>query len=244
MLTTVTQSEIGGSGPTQIWVDGRRFRSAHEVVPISSGSPDAVCFTSSGRLLPNQQVQIVSESGATLGDGRAGEILVKSDCLFDGYYNRPDMTAKALIDGWYYTGDIGFCLDGELYVIGRKKELLIVGGENIYPQDIEELVTAHPAIHDGRAIAVGAYNPDLGTEEIVVVAEVEDEAMLSDSAMLEQEIRNRVVSGMGVAVKTIFLKPPKWIVKSSAGKAARSATREKLAREHPELKIEFQEQLA
>ena len=89
-----------------------------------------------------------------------GEILIKSDCLFDGYYNRPDLTAQAIVDGWYHTGDLGFLLDGELYVVGRKKDLLIIGGENIYPQDIEEIVASHPAIHDGRVIAMGVYNPD------------------------------------------------------------------------------------
>ena len=131
--------------------------------------------------------------------------------------------------------------NGELYVVGRKKDLLIIGGENIYPQDIEEIVAGHPAIHDGRVIAMGVYNPDLGTEDIVVVAEVEREELLANSMAVEQEIRSRVVAGLGVAVRTVFLKPPKWIVKSTAGKAACSATREKLLKEHPELNREPQE---
>ena len=148
------------------------------------------------------------------------------------------LTAQAMVDGWYGTGDLGFTLEGELYVVGRKKDLLIIGGENIYPQDIEESVAGHPAVHDGRAVAMGLYNPDLGTEDIVVVAELENEDLLTNAVAIEQEIRTRVVAGMGVAVKTIFLKPPKWIVKSTAGKAARSATREKLLAEHPELNAE------
>jgi hypothetical protein len=85
---------------------------------------------------------------------------------------------------------------------------------------------------------MGVYNPSLGTEDVVVVAEVEREELLPDAGRLEQEIRSRVVAGLGIAVRTIFLKPPKWIVKSTAGKAARSATREKLLREHPELNTE------
>ena len=108
-----------------------------------------------------------------LEDGSVGEILIKSDSLFAGYYNRPDLTATAIIDGWYHTGDLGFCLEDELFVVGRKKDLLIVGGENFYPQDIEEIVGSHSAIRDGRVVAMGVYNPDLGTDEIVVVAEVE-----------------------------------------------------------------------
>jgi fatty-acyl-CoA synthase len=235
----VTQTPVDRKGgPVVISADGQQFRSAHRIVPVAAGTAGSVSFTSSGRLLPHQEVRIVSDSGAVRADGYVGEILIKSDCLFDGYYNRPDLTAKALVDGWYHSGDLGFCLDGELYVVGRKKDLLIIGGENIYPQDIEEIVASHPAIHDGRAIAMGVYSPTLGTEEIVAVAEVEREELLANAVEIEREIRSQVVAGLGVAVRTIFLKPPKWIVKSTAGKAARSTTREKLLREHPELNVE------
>ena len=235
----VTQSDIS-CGPTTILADGPQFRSAHRILPVQPGTPLSIPFTSSGRLLPKQQVRIISADGAILVDDCAGEILIQGDCLFQGYYNRPDLTARAMVDGWYRTGDLGFLHDGELYVVGRKKDLLIVGGENIYPQDIEEIVSSHSCVHEGRAVAMGLYNPDLGTEDIVVVAEVEKEESLANAAALEREIRSAIVAGLGIAVKTIFLKPPRWIVKSTAGKAARSATREKLLNEHPELNADAQ----
>jgi fatty-acyl-CoA synthase len=231
---TVTQSDIDAAGPQTVWVDAQQFRSAHRVVPLAEDTAGALSFTSSGRPLPNQQIRIITDDGENASPDSVGEIAIHSDCLFTGYYNRPDLSAQAFVDGWYCTGDLGFLLDGELYVAGRKKDLLIVGGENIYPQDIEEIVGSHPSIHDGRVIAMGVYNPDLGTQEIVVVAEVERAELLHESAALEQQIRSSIVAGLGIAVKSIILKPPKWIVKSTAGKAARSATKEKLMREHPE----------
>jgi len=224
-----------GTGPQVIWADGQRFRVEHLIAPAAEDSAGAVCFTSSGKLLPNNEVRIVAESGEDLQEGSVGEIAIQSDSLFQGYYNRPDLTEKAIRDGWYYSGDLGFMLDGELYVVGRKKDLLIIGGENIYPQDIEEIVCSHPAIHDGRAIALGLFNPELGTEDIVVVAEVEKEEDLQQAESIEREIRTQIVANMGVAARTVFVKPPKWIVKSTAGKPARSTTKEKLLREHPEL---------
>ncbi len=232
----VTQSDIRReAGPARVWADARRFREVGEIVRVTEDAAGAISFVSSGSLLPGQEVRIVADDGTVLDQSHVGEILIRGDCLFDGYYNRPDLTAKAMTDGWYRTGDLGFVLDAELYVIGRKKDLLIVGGENIYPQDLEEIVCAHAEIHDGRAIALGVYNPELGTEDIIVVAEVEREESLARAEELEREIRQRVVAASGVAIRAVYLKPPKWIVKSTAGKAARSTTREKLLREHPEL---------
>ena len=234
----VTQSPMDGQNrPVRIWVESEVFRREHTAVPVSPKQPRAVCYVSSGRCLPDTRIRVVSETGEDLPAGGVGEILIQSDSLLSGYYNRPDLTAKALRDGWYWSGDLGFVLNGEVFVVGRKKDLIIVAGENIYPQDVEEIVSSHPAIHDGRVVAFGLYNPDLGTEEIVIAAELLKEEDLANSLAIEQELRNAVVGELGVSSRQIYLKPPKWVVKSTAGKPARSTTREKLLSEHPELRF-------
>jgi fatty-acyl-CoA synthase len=230
----VTQSEIGRR-PRRIWVDIKKLLENHQALRVSENDDGAFCFVSSGRCLPGNRTRIVSAEGRPLPDGEVGEILVHSDSLFRGYFNRPDLSEKALRQNWYWSGDLGFCLDGELYVIGRKNDLIITAGKNIYPQDVEEIVCSHPAIHDGRAVVFGLHNPDLGTEEIIVVAEVERNEDLEKALEIEQAVRGAIVAELGITVRAICLKPPRWIVKSTAGKPARSTTREKLLIEHPEL---------
>ncbi|HEY4776909.1 MAG TPA: AMP-binding protein [Candidatus Acidoferrales bacterium] len=240
----VTQSGISGaSAPSRIWIDSSKYQSERIAVSVDRGSQAAACFVSSGQCLPNNEVRIASENGESLPEGHVGEILIRSDSMLNGYYNRPDLTSLSLRDGWYWSGDLGFVLDRELYVTGRKRDLIIVGGKNIYPQDLEEIACAHPLIHDGRAVAFGLYNPDLGTEEIVLVAETEELSDLRDPSLVEKTIRASIVAELGVAPRAIYLKPPRWIVKSTAGKPARSATREKLMAEHSELRISLTNKL-
>jgi acyl-CoA synthetase (AMP-forming)/AMP-acid ligase II len=236
----ITQSDLDDPrGPRRVWIDGSTFAQQHRAVEVRADTPGAVCHVSSGRCLPGSEVRILDKSGKDLEEGWTGEILIRSDSLLTGYYNRPDLTEKAMCDGWYVSGDLGFLLDGELYVVGRKKDLIIVAGKNIYPQDIEEIVCRHPAIYDGRVVAMGVYNDALGTEDIVAVAELRDPERASEAAVISQTVRTAITSELGVTARAVYLKPPRWIVKSTAGKPARSATRAKLFAEHPELGAQY-----
>lgn len=228
----VTQS-LPGEPPRRLETDADAFRTTGRAIPPSASR--GLPLVSSGRCLPGSTVRVVSERGATVADGFVGEILIRSDSLFAGYLNRPDLTAEAFVDGWYRSGDLGFVLEGELYVVGRSKDLIIVGGKNIHPQDVEEIACAHPAIHDGRAVALGVYNPDLGTEDIVLVAELDDGAADDAAPAIARAISREVAAELGVSVRAVYLKPARWIVKSTAGKPARRDTRAKLLREHPDL---------
>jgi fatty-acyl-CoA synthase len=229
----VTQSNLD-VGPARIRASRDLLSKEHRIRPAPDGSP-SVDFLSSGRCLPGNYVKIADDQGQELPDGQVGEILIQSDSLFNGYFNRPDLTTQALRNGWYWSGDCGFVLNDEVFVTGRKSDLIIIAGKNVYPQDVEAILFAHPDIHDGRAVAFGLFNADLGTEDLIAVAEVNQEQDLVRSLAVERELRKAVTAELGVAVRAVYLKPPRWIVKSTAGKPARSATREKLLREQPEL---------
>jgi acyl-CoA synthetase (AMP-forming)/AMP-acid ligase II len=230
----VTQSRAGEL-PARVWADSERFLRGHVIECVPEGAPGSLCFVSSGRMLPNHHVGIHDDNGEILPEGRVGEIWITSDCLFQGYFSNAEATAVALIDGCYHTGDLGFLWRGELFVVGRARDLIIVAGKNIYPQDVEELAGEHPRVHDGRCVALGIVNADVGTEEIVIVVEVDDEDDLAASAEIARQVRQSVNAELGVSVRDVYVKPPRWIVKSTAGKPARTETRERLLKEHPAL---------
>jgi acyl-CoA synthetase (AMP-forming)/AMP-acid ligase II len=181
---------------------------------------------SAGRPLPETEIHILDTERRPVGERQLGEIALRSRCLLTGYYHRPDLTDKAFHDGWYLTGDLGYQADGELFVTGRRKELIIVGGKNVYPQDIEELAGEVPGVHPGRVVAFGVFNDDLGTEDIVVVAEVDD-AEGAERRRIADGIRASVARGSDVVVRQVRVVDPRWIVKTSSGKLARQANRDK-----------------
>jgi acyl-CoA synthetase (AMP-forming)/AMP-acid ligase II len=150
--------------------------------------------------------------------------------MLDGYYHRPDVTAAAFVDGFYRTGDLGYLKDGELYVTGRSKDLIIVGGKNVYPNDLEQLAGEVSGVHAGRVVAFGIFDEVQGTEEVVVVAEAEDAAVLADEAAGEEladRVRAHVTKNSDVAVRIVRIVPEKWLIKTSSGKISRTACREK-----------------
>jgi fatty-acyl-CoA synthase len=171
----------------------------------------------------------LDEKRHELPERQLGEIALRSDCMLAEYYHRPDATEKAFHNGWYLTGDLGYMADGEVYVTGRKKDLIIVGGKNIYPQDLETLAGEVEGVHPGRVVAFGVFNEDAGTEDVVIVAEVEDEAV--DRDLLANAVRQQVTRGSDIALRTVHLVGRGWLLKTSSGKIARSANRDKYLRE-------------
>jgi acyl-CoA synthetase (AMP-forming)/AMP-acid ligase II len=140
------------------------------------------------------------------------------------YFHRPDLTAKAFHDGWYLSGDYGYLAGGELFVTGRKKDLIIVAGKNVYPQDLEFIADGVRGVHPGRSVAFGVDNERTGTEDVVVLVEPEAGADESDVA---ERVRAAIAHGSDVVARDVRVVPPMWLIKTSSGKISRTRCREK-----------------
>jgi fatty-acyl-CoA synthase len=200
--------------------------------PPLDGRP-AARMLSCGPTIPGTEVRVLDPaSRQPLPERRVGELAVRSDCMLAGYYHREDATAEVFIEGWYLTGDLGYLADGEVYVTGRKKDLIIVGGRNVFPQDIEAAAGGVPGVHPGRVAAFGLFNEALGTEEVALVAEVDTPEEDSEARQaIEDAIRLAVNQGTAVSLRYIKLVNAHWLVKTSSGKTARAANREKFLQE-------------
>lgn len=238
----VTQGGI--DSPVAIdWIDRRALLEDQFARPISQeqrASDEALPMLSAGKPIQSVQLRILDEQWHDLPERRVGEIALRSHCMLSGYYHRPDLTEKALREGWYLTGDLGYLADGELYITGRKKDLIIVGGKNIYPQDLERLASEVPGVHPGRTVAFGVFNQRAGTEDVVIIAETDiqrtaDDRQAEENAhrtdQITAEIRRRVTRGSDIALRYVYLVARNWLVKTSSGKIARSANREKFLAE-------------
>jgi fatty-acyl-CoA synthase len=181
---------------------------------------------SSGKTIKGCEVKIVDENRNEIPSDMIGEIAVKSVSMFDGYRNYPEKTAEVLQDGWYYTGDYGFIFDEEYYIIGRKKDIIIVAGNNIYPEDIEDAVNKVTGVLAGRVVAFGEDDEEIGSEQISVIAET-NIAAESEHKKLKMDIIKAGID-IGITIKKVYLVPPRWLIKSSAGKPSRKANRERI----------------
>ena len=210
-------------------IDLEKFQ--HEKIAVPAKADNlSVVMVSGGPAIENSEIKIVSDQGIELPERQLGEILIKSNCMLTEYYLRPDETAQSLVDGWFKTGDLGYLAGGELYISGRKKDLIIVGGKNIYPQDIEAIVMEVEGVHPGRTVAFGIYNEEKGTEDVVVVAEIEP-THSENERTIGEEIRKRVTQSTAVALRHVFLVDEMWLIKTSSGKTARNANKAKYLKE-------------
>lgn len=201
------------------------LRTSGRAVAVAPDHPGARALVSNGPPLDGVEVRILPPDGSAAAPGGegapVGEIAVRGSIVFSGYYEDPAATAAALGDGWYRTGDIGFLDGGELFISGRIKDVIIVHGRNYYAHDIEEVVSAETGVVPGRAVAVGVANEEVGSEDVIVLAETRtaDEA---ERKALTRAIKRAIFDRLELTVRSVHLVTPGWLTKTSSGKISRS----------------------
>jgi 1-acyl-sn-glycerol-3-phosphate acyltransferase len=206
-------------------VTRRTFERLRRAEPAPLEDATALQFVSCGRPLADHQVRIVDRTARPLAERVEGRVEFRGPSVTRGYFRNPQATHVAFHDGWMDSGDLGYWADGELYITGRQKDLIIKAGRNLYPQEIEELVAGVTGIRRGCVAAFGISDPQVGTERLVVVAETRHTAP-ADLERLRAAVRERIVDELGLPPDTVDLAPPGTVLKTSSGKIRRSATRQ------------------
>jgi fatty-acyl-CoA synthase len=206
-------------------------RNLHATAVARAGGIDdsplaAVVHVSNGRCLPDCQIRIVDEAGRPSPVGVAGRVLIRSPFLFSGYFRRDDLNADLLDDqGFFDTGDLGY-LDEQshVYITGRRKDLIIVGGKNIYPQDVEQVASAVSQVHPGRVVCFGVSQRSMATEGLVLLCETDEpEASWAD---LVRKVRVTIPAKLDVDLYDVRVVPRGKLRKSTSGKLARDSNRQ------------------
>jgi long-chain acyl-CoA synthetase len=173
-----------------------------------------------GTPLPFFELSIVDDNGEELPAGEVGEILGRSPLLMPGYYKQPGLTAEAIVDGWLHTGDLGYVdPDGFLYLVDRKKDIIISGGANVFPRDIEELIVQHPAVCEAAVFGI----PDEKWGEVPLAAVI----LRQQDAVGADDLRNWInqhVDAKNQRVVAVVIMED--FPRSTVGKTLKSVLRE------------------
>jgi fatty-acyl-CoA synthase len=181
-----------------------------------STAADALEIVGCGKPFPGHELAIVNDAGEPLGERQVGEIKVRGPSVTDGYFENEEATNAVWKNGWLHTGDLGYIANGNVFICGRKKDLLIIKGANHYPQDIEWVIGDLEGVRRGNVVAFSVDRPD--GEELVIVAEGNS----SDAARLTQSIVQAVVERFGLQPYRVDIVPVGTLPKTSSGKAQRS----------------------
>lgn len=194
-------------------------------VPLVDKDMDALEFVACGQPLPGHQIRIVDRTGRELPDRQEGVLQFKGPSATSGYYRSPDKTRALFQDDWLDSGDLAYMAEGDVYVTSRIKDIIIRGGRNIYPHELEEAVGSIDGIRKGCIAVFGSRDRTSGTERLIVLAE----SRKKDPGALEklrQEITSVAVDLLGMPPDEVVIAPPGTVLKTSSGKIRRAASRE------------------
>jgi fatty-acyl-CoA synthase len=198
-------------------VDLRVLESEQYAAPVTPGSAGSRRLAILGRPVQGLEIRVVDPVTADVRkDREVGELEIRGTSVTSGYFKRPDATAALFRDGWLRTGDLAYMLDGEMVMCGRIKDVIIVGGRNVFPEDIERALADVEGVRAGNVIAFGVGDAR-GKESLVVVAESKSD----DSTSVRRSVAERVRQAIGLPAKDVVLVVPGTLPKTSSGKLQR-----------------------
>lgn len=213
-----------GRGPLVDLVSRETFSRTGLAEPARAGD-EALRFVACGQPLKGHEIRIVDAAGRELSDRRQGQVQFYGPSACSGYFRNPEQTAGLFRGEWLDTGDLGYMAAGDIYITGRVKDVVIVAGRNIYPQELEEAVGNLPGIRKGNVAVFAATDRKVASERLVVLAETR-ETRGDALEQLHEEISALAVDLIGAPPGDLVLAPPQTIPKTSSGKVRRSACRQ------------------
>jgi fatty-acyl-CoA synthase len=221
-------------GPLIDRIERETFTAQGRAVAARTDDATAISFVSSGKPIPRHEVRIVDPSGIEVSDRTEGFLWFRGPSATSGYYQNAAATEQLLPMGpavgdgeyaWVSSGDRAYRADGEIYVTGRVKDIIIKGGRNLYPHEVEELAARAEGIRKGCIVAFGQKDEASGTEKLIVVAETR-EREASRRAAIVAAVTEQVSQGLGLPPDRVELIRPGSIPKTSSGKLRREETKQ------------------
>jgi 1-acyl-sn-glycerol-3-phosphate acyltransferase len=218
-----------GRGPRIDAIEREPFVARGRASPAGPGDPRPLRFVGCGFPLADHEVRVVDTAGREVEERRQGRLEFRGPSTTDGYFHDPVRTRQLFHDGWLDSGDLAYLAEGEVFLTGRVKDVVIRGGRNIYPEEVEEVVGDLPGIRKGCVAVFGVPEAETGTERLVVLAETREESP-SERERLRRRIEDLALELLEMPPDEVALVSPHTVLKTSSGKLRRAATREAFRR--------------
>jgi fatty-acyl-CoA synthase len=213
-----------GALPRVEWVDRAELGRSGRAVPAPPESPEAKGLVSVGKPVHGIELRIVGEDGAVLGEAELGEIQISGPPVSRGYYRNAAATNESRDGDWFRTGDLGLLLDGDLFITGRRKDMIVVRGQNYFAEDVEQIAREVDGVYKRNCVAF-ADTQEEGSERLTVVVEVSTKV---DARLVAEQVQDMVRTGLDVNAVRVHAVPPRWIPKTTSGKWKRATAREQI----------------
>lgn len=206
-------------------IQRQSFMTNGKAIPADDADDNALRFVACGQALSNHEIRIADDQGNELPDRQEGRLQFRGPSATSGYLRNHEATHKLFVGDWLDTGDLAYLSEGNLYLTGRIKDIIIRAGRNLYPHELESAVGNIAEIRKGRVAVFGATNPKTGTERLIVLAETrkKDKKNLEQLRQRINEISTELIGG---PADDVVLAQPNTVLKTSSGKVRRSACRE------------------